>query len=85
MVDRMHVPKVWQMEKVGWYRENSVRFVRLTNWRPMATGIGMLFLVPVAVWNLMAYSKVPPSPWKCRSFFFALLVPVLRPPSFPPP
>lgn len=58
MVDRMHVPKVWQMEKTGWYRENSVRFVRFTNWRPMVTNITLLGIVPIILWNVMAAAKV---------------------------
>eukprot|EP01126_Amoeba_proteus_P012425 TRINITY_DN15113_c0_g1_i1.p1 TRINITY_DN15113_c0_g1~~TRINITY_DN15113_c0_g1_i1.p1 ORF type:complete len:110 (-),score=11.99 TRINITY_DN15113_c0_g1_i1:37-366(-) len=31
MVDRMHVHKVRELEEVGWYRENMVRFMKLSS------------------------------------------------------
>jgi len=57
MVERMNVPKVWQIEKVGWYRENSVRFVRLSNWRPVMSVLGALVVVPLAVMHIGAACK----------------------------
>jgi len=49
--------KVWQIEKVGWYRENSVRFVRLTNWRPLSTLIFMFGVFPLVALHWSVASK----------------------------
>lgn len=56
----MHVPKIWQVEKVGWYRENSVRFVRLSGWRPVTTIVVMLGIIPFLSLQWAAASKVCP-------------------------
>lgn len=57
-VDRMHIPKVRAMEEVGWYRENSVRFVRLFKPRSLFSFFVTMVAIPVFVVNLCVASKV---------------------------
>lgn len=58
MPDRMHIPKVMQIEVVGWYRENSVRFVRLLAPRPVASLFFSLVALPLTVLHWVTYAKV---------------------------
>eukprot|EP01125_Pyxidicula_operculata_P022156 TRINITY_DN8920_c0_g1_i1.p1 TRINITY_DN8920_c0_g1~~TRINITY_DN8920_c0_g1_i1.p1 ORF type:complete len:110 (-),score=22.11 TRINITY_DN8920_c0_g1_i1:20-349(-) len=58
MVDRMHFPKVPQIEHVGWYRENSVRFVKLSKTRNVLSFLTMMVIIPFGCLKWTEVAKI---------------------------
>jgi len=57
MVDRMQVHKMRDLEQLGWYRENSVRFVRFMRPRPLFSAFVTLVAIPGVFINWAIYAK----------------------------
>ena len=68
-IPRMHVHKVRELEEMVWYRENSIRFMKLSRPKAVLGIVSACLLLPAVLQSWFVFAKV--SILFCLMMFFS--------------